>query len=169
MTPEEFEQAIFKIMDPVSTMTLATCRDNSPWATDVYFAAEGFNLVFFSSPNSRHCRNLAVNPACSATIHPVADAWQEIKGLQIEGEAEPISGMSGKATALAAYLQKFPFAHGLLANPAETVRSINKAALYVLRPSRILYLDNSLGFGARHCADIVDGRIKGLPVKEKSN
>jgi len=33
-------------------MTLATCAEGLPWATDVYFAPDGFDLVFLSSPRA---------------------------------------------------------------------------------------------------------------------
>ena len=168
MTPDGFEATVMQLMATVSTMTLATCAGGTPWATDVYFAADGFNLVFFSSPRSRHCRNLGINPSCAATVHPPAASWREIKGLQIEGSAEPLSHLADQAQGLAAYLHKFPFARDLLAHPTETVKSLHKASLYVLRPSRLHYLDNSLGFGTRYWASIKEGRIIDAPQLEKS-
>jgi uncharacterized protein YhbP (UPF0306 family) len=168
MTPEQFDSALRQIMDEVAVMTLATCAAGSPWASDVYFAADGFDLVFFSSPSSRHCRNLAANPACAGTIHPQARSWREIKGLQMEGIAEPLSSMGGKARGLAAYLRKFPFARELLIAPTASARAFNKATLHVFRPSRILYLDNSLSVGVRHCVRLKDGRMDGLSVLERN-
>ncbi len=168
MTPDGFETAVTQIMATVSTMTLATCEGGMPWATDVYFAADGFDLIFFSSPNSRHCRNLALNPRCAATVHPPADSWQEIKGLQIEGSAEPLSHLGDKARGLAAYLHKFPFARELIAHPTETIKSLHKASLYVLRPTRLHYLDNALGFGTRYCVSVEAGCIIAAPQLEKS-
>ena len=167
MTPEEFEQVTRQITDHVSTMTLATCDGGIPWATDVYFAADGFNFIFFSSPSSRHCRNLAANPVCAVTIHPNVTSWREIKGIQMEGTAGPVATVLDKARGLAAYLQKFPFAGELLGNTTATVRAFSKAALYVFLPSRIFYLDNSQGFGTRHCVSMMDGSMDGLPEREK--
>jgi uncharacterized protein YhbP (UPF0306 family) len=168
MTPEQFDGALRQIMDEVAAMTLATCAAGIPWATDVYFAADGFDLVFFSSPSSRHCRNLVANPACAATVHPQATSWREIKGLQMEGIAEPIDSVGGKARGLAAYLRKFPFARELLVEPNASARAFNKAVLHVFRPSRILYLDNALNVGARHCVRLKDGCMDGLPLLERN-
>ncbi len=167
MTPEAFGEAAKRIIDGVAAMTLATCDGGVPWAADVYFAGDDFELIFFSSPSSRHCCNLAANPACAATIHPTANSWREIKGLQIEGVAEPAATVGSKARGLAAYLGKFPFARELIANPNATTHTFNKATMYVLRPSRILYVDNSLGFGTRYCIRLLDGRIQGPPEQEK--
>ena len=166
MRLEEFSLATRSLLDGVTTMTLATCDGGVPWATDVYFAADGFDLVFFSSPASRHCRNLAASPLCAATIHPAVNAWREIKGLQMEGSAGPLTNLGGTARGLAAYLAKFPFAGELLANPGETARRVNSAMLYAFRPTRILLLDNALGFGTRHGMGLVDGQLQGCPERD---
>ncbi|TBR26906.1 MAG: hypothetical protein EPO10_20850, partial [Reyranella sp.] len=87
MTSEEFEAATGALLREVAPMTLATCADNVPWASDVYFASSGFDLVFFSSLDSRHCRNLVINPVCAASVHAPVATWRDIRGLQMEGVA----------------------------------------------------------------------------------
>lgn len=166
MRADAFEAAARRLFDEVAVMTLATCTDATPWATDVYFAPDGFDLVFLSSPRSRHSRNLAINPACAATIHPLVKSWREIRGLQIEGEVRPPAGTIAKARALAAYLSKFPFARDLIAHPAETAGAFANATLHVLRPSRLRYLDNTLGIGTRWSLRLVDGQAVGPPELE---
>jgi uncharacterized protein YhbP (UPF0306 family) len=166
MQTDAFEASARRLFDEVAVMTLATCTDATPWATDVYFAADGFDLVFLSSPRSRHSRNLAINPACAATIHPLVKSWREIRGLQIKGEVRPPEGTVAKARALAAYLSKFPFARDLIAHPAETAGAFANATLLVLRPSRLRYLDNALGVGARWSLRLVDGQAVGPPELE---
>jgi uncharacterized protein YhbP (UPF0306 family) len=163
VTPEAFEAAVRGLLDGVSTLTLATCAEGLPWATDVYFAAEGYDLVFFSSPDSRHGRNLAANARCAGTVHPLASQWRDIRGLQIEGWAAPILDPEERARALAAYLAKFPFARPLLADPAATGGKAAGTLLYRLRPERVLYLDNSLGFGARFGVRLQEGVRAGPP------
>jgi len=168
MTLEEFLEAVHRLLNEVNTMTLATCVEGIPWATDVYFAPDGFDLVFWSSPNSRHCRNLDINPRGAATIHPVVASWQEIQGLQIEGVRRPVEGVVAKARASAAYFRKFPFARALLADPRGATSTLIKATAQILQPSRILYLDNTLGFGTRFALSLQDGSPVGLPKREQS-
>ncbi|SKA31696.1 hypothetical protein SAMN02745126_05100 [Enhydrobacter aerosaccus] len=148
-------------------MTLATCADNVPWASDVYFAASGFDLVFFSSLDSRHCRNLAVNPTCAVTVHAPVATWRNIRGLQMEGVAGLAATAGEKASALATYLDKFSFARDLMANPVSTVRTVFRAHAHVFRPARIRYLDNRLGIGARFSIDLADGTPVWPPRQEK--
>jgi uncharacterized protein YhbP (UPF0306 family) len=166
MELEAFTRAVRDILGAVPAMTLATCADGKPWATDVYFAPRGFDLVFFSSPASRHCRNLAVSEACAVTIHPQVATWREIRGLQMEGRAGPTDGLAQKASAMAAYLAKFPFVKDLLADPGDATRKMAKVAPHVFTPSRIRYLDNALGFGARFVVDLADGAPLDPPVRE---
>jgi hypothetical protein len=166
MKLEEFEAAVYRIMAEVTTMTLATCAGGIPWATDVYFSPDGFDLIFFSSPDSRHCRNLAVNPVGAVTIHPGAASWRDIRGLQMEGACEPVASVGGKARAYSAYFRKFPFARALISNPEDAANTFSKATAHLLRPSRILYLDNSLGFGTRWCLRLANGRPAGPPEQE---
>jgi uncharacterized protein len=166
-TLEEFEQAAQRLLGEVAAMTLATCAGGAPWATDVYFAPDGFDLVFFSSPRSRHCRNLAANSACAATVHPLAESWREIRGLQMEGEARLVEGMVSKARAMAAFVAKFPFSRDLIAHPGEAAGAFFRAEAHVLRPSRILYLDNTVGIGTRFTLLLADGKPAGPPHREE--
>ncbi|WP_300159506.1 pyridoxamine 5'-phosphate oxidase family protein [Solidesulfovibrio sp.] len=170
MELEAFARAARELLDAVPAMTLATCApgpDGAPWATDVYFAPHGWELVFFSSPASRHCRNLAAAPACAATVHPQASSWRDIRGLQMEGRAGPVTGLAAKAAATAAYLAKFPFVKDLLTAPGETAGKLAKVSAHVFVPERIRYIDNSLGFGTRFSLRLADGRPAGPPEREE--
>jgi len=87
----------------------------------------------------------------------------------MEGVAEPVSSQGEKAQGLVAYLDKFPFARELFANPTETISTIDKATMYVMRPSHILLLDNALGFGSRYGIRVMEGCAVGPPERVKSD
>ncbi len=159
MTLEVFERSARALLDGVPALTLATCAAGIPWATDVYFAAAGYELIFFSSPASRHCRNLAENPQCAVTVHPEAATWREIRGLQMEGTAARLDASAAQADATAAYLAKFPYAKALMSD-------MRTVAAHVFRPTRIRYLDNALGLGMRYALRLVDGAPSGEPERE---
>ena len=165
MAPDSFEKIVMALMESVSTTTLATCRQNTPRATDVYFANEKLDLVFFSSPDAEHSRNLAANGNCSATIHPVVSGWKEIKGIRVDGVALPVDDAAFKTRAQEAYLKKFPFAAQFLSPPARAAQSTSAVMLYVLRVSGLTYIDNSLGFGTKYFAEIISGEMAGNPQK----
>lgn len=169
MTSEEFEAATGSLFREVAPMTLATCAGNVPWASDVYFALSGLDLIFFSSPCSRHCRNLVANPVCAVSVRAPVATWRDIRGLQMEGVAGRADTVSEKAAAIAAYVAKFPFARDLLADPAGMVRSAFRAQAHIFRPTRIRYLDNRRGIGVRYSVGIVDGKAVWPPRREMTD
>ena len=169
MTPEAFEAAVRTLFAEVAAMTLATCAGDRPWASDVYFVADGWKLVFFSSPASRHGRNLAANPACAATIHPVVASWRDIHGLQLEGRGEPVEGLIAMARAAAVYCGKFPFAKALLEAPGETTAKMTRVRPHVFVPTAVRLTDNRQGFGTRFLLRLRDGRPMGPPERETGN
>jgi uncharacterized protein len=136
-----------------NTMTLATTNaDNAPQAAAVFYAAdEALNLVFVSSPNSRHSQNLAQRPHVAVTIQSDNQAWQVIQGLQIEGTAHMIEGAADLARAVRVYAGRFEFLRGLLggdtSGPAGLRGPLASSRFYVLRPTWIRLIDNTQGFG----------------------
>jgi uncharacterized protein YhbP (UPF0306 family) len=170
MTREKLERIVVQYMDSMTTMTLAGSMDEKPWAAAVYYARRVFDLIFFSSPSSRHSMIFGHNPRAAATIHGDYKGWQEIKGLQMEGEIKLISGATARAKALATYLKRYPFVREFLSDSAGVSLSMAKKVagveLYNFRPERIFYMDNSYGFGNRWKLEIRNGQIAGDPVKE---
>lgn len=136
-----------------STMTLATSgADSAPQAAAVFYAAdEALNLVFVSSPNSRHSLNLAQRPRVAATIQADNQAWQAIRGLQIEGAAHKVDGAAELAQAVKIYAGRFDFLRSLLdgetGGPAALRGPLASSRFYILRPAWIRLIDNTQGFG----------------------
>lgn len=137
-------------------MTLATVGpDGAPQAAAVFYAAdEGFNLYFLSSPTSRHSQNLARQPAVAATIQADGQAWQSIRGLQIEGTACQVEDVRELAHAAHVYAGRFEFLKGLLGvadagGPAVLRGPVASSRFYVLRPTWLRLIDNTRGFGQK--------------------
>src|SRR5512139_3948850 len=107
MTRQDLEQTVIQYMDAFTTMTLACCIQQRPWAADVFYVRQGFDLIFFSSPSSRHATAFSANPIVAATIHGDYRGWKEIKGLQMEGQVERMTGAKARTRALAAYLRRY--------------------------------------------------------------
>ena len=132
-------------------MTLATQGSEGPWAAALFYARDGDDLVFLSSPASRHCRDLALQPRCAATIQSEADDWRAIQGIQINGEA---SELKAEALAIAQqrYAERFPFVRPGLA-PAAIALALARVRWYRLRIARLYFIDNERGFGKREQFD----------------
>ena len=50
-----------------NVMSLATSNNDGMWAAAVFYASDGFELYFLSSPKTRHAINIDANAAVCAT------------------------------------------------------------------------------------------------------
>lgn len=132
-------------------MTLATQGDAGPWAAAVFYAVHGDDLVFLSSPKTRHCSDLAHDARCAATIQAQPEDWRSIQGIQIEGRAYELHGAELDG-AREAYAERFPFVRPAGA-PAAIVAALARVRWYRLRIARLWFIDNARGFGDRRRFD----------------
>jgi len=169
MTTEELENIITGYLDSFTTMTVACSGEDLPWAAAVYYARQGLDLVFFSSPSSRHASLLEHNPEAAATIHGDYRGWKEIKGLQLEGRVERITSTVARTRALSAYVRRHPFVSEFLSDPLSmgvaVARKVSRVELYVFQPRTIWYIDNEAGFGKRWRLEVEHGRGVGKPTQ----
>lgn len=169
MTREEMISTVNEFMDSLNTMNLSCSVEDKPWAAAVYFARQGYDLVFFSSPSSRHSLCFEKNNRAAATIHGEYQSWKEIKGIQMEGRVERISGMAAIAGATATYLKRFPFVKDFFSDPSSIATGMSgkmaDVALYVFRTESIYFMSNEVDFGVRWKISIHNGQPVGDPVQ----
>ncbi len=136
------ELAIPSELLAVSTLTLATVGpDGRPEAAPVYFAADRrIHCYFFSSPDSRHSRNLILEPRAAAALYPECFGWEEIRGVQMRGLVRALTPGAGWDHAWRLYLDKFPFVE-------EMADEVQRNKLYVFEPDWVRLVDNRRGFG----------------------
>jgi uncharacterized protein len=148
---EDLRQQVLDYLKNHNTMTLATCHGEVPWAATVFFASDGLRLYFFSSPDSRHCQNLAANGRVAVTVQEDYKDWRKIKGIQLEGRVELVDGLGAKAKAMAVYAFKFPEVIKLFTDPTKGAlhRAFLKVKFYCVVPEKLFFIDNEQGFGKR--------------------
>lgn len=129
-------------------MTLATHGADGPWAAAVFYASDGCDLVFLSSPTSRHGLNLAQDARCAATIQEDYREWAQIKGIQLEGRVRELQGEEERR-AQKLYGDKFPIVGPLTHVPPAIVKALAKVRWFRLVPQRLYFIDNSKVFGHR--------------------
>ena len=134
-------------------MTLATHGADGPWAAAVFYASEGRRLIFLSSPDSRHCNNLAQDSRCAASIQEDTGDWRQIKGIQLEGRVRALEGEE-LDHARRVYAQKFPIVGPLAQAPPALVKALARVRWYLLHPARLYFIDNSQGFAHREQVDL---------------
>lgn len=136
-----------------NTASLATQKDGIPHAATVFYINMGFDLYFISSPSSRHGENLSLNPRVSATINEDYFNWLTIKGIQLEGMVENMGGILKNLPIARAYVKKFPDVTDFILSPERLgqaiAQKVAKVKFHKLKPTRILFINNELGFGHR--------------------
>jgi uncharacterized protein YhbP (UPF0306 family) len=138
-------------------MTLATHSAEGPWAAALFYASDGSDLLFLSSPASRHGRDLARDAHCAATIQSQESDWARIRGVQLQGQAQPLEG-EALARGQRLYAQKFPLVAPLGRMPAAIAAALARVRCYRLTPQRLWFIDNTRGFG--HRDEIVPGSAR---------
>jgi len=148
---DSLKQQILSYLEAHNTMTLATSSGDIPWAATVFFASDDLRLYFFSSPDSRHCQNLAANPRVAVTVQEDYKDWRDIKGIQLEGRITAVDSVLEKAKAMTVYARKYPAAIKLFTNPTSGVfyKAFLKVKFYCVVPERVFFIDNDQGFGKR--------------------
>jgi len=154
--PVTLPQPVADYLAAHHVMTLATQGADGPWAAAVFYASDGCSLVFLSSPNTRHCRNLVLDARCAATIQEDYSDWAEIKGIQLEGRVTELQG-NEERSAQTLYGEKFPIASPLANVPPAIVKALARVRWFRLVPERFHFIDNSKGFGHRDEIDLERG------------
>ncbi len=135
-------------------LTLATTCDGLPQAAALFYVADTRGEIYFlSAPQSRHSQNLQRDDRVAVTIHGEPAHWRDIRGLQIEGKAQPVTNRREREEALQRYLVRFP---ELLDEPqpddavGRTMQAaLRQATLYRVEPTWIRWIDNAQGFGQK--------------------
>jgi uncharacterized protein YhbP (UPF0306 family) len=128
--------------------TLATSGSDGPWASAVFYVNDGLDLLFLSSPKSRHMRNIASSGAAAAAVEEDYSDWREIQGVQLEGTVRTLIGPDALA-ARKAYELKFPIAQRNDATPAAIAKALDRAGWYLLQVRRAYFLCNREQFAKR--------------------
>ena len=143
----ELPPPVARYLSAHHVMTLAAQGADGPWAAAVFYASDDHDLIFLSSPTSRHARQLALDARCAATIHSEVTDWRSIQGVQLEGRVHSLAE-GERARAMQVYGEKFPFVRPAVAAPA-IVQALARVHWYRLRIARLYFLDNAQGFGQR--------------------
>jgi uncharacterized protein len=132
-----------------NTLTVATAGPTGPWAAALFYVNDAFVLYWLSDPASRHSLNVAHNPHAAITIHEDYRDWRVIQGLQMEGTVEQLGPPRSVEGPMQMYAAKYPFLGDRRHPRPALAPALESARVYRFTPSRVLFLDNTRGFGRR--------------------
>lgn len=134
-------------LDAHHVLTLATLLDGEAHAASLFYARDGLDLFWTSDAETRHSQALDTHERVSASVAPDYRDFKVIRGLQIEGTAARLTAEPDLARARACMEARYAFLRDLAAGPPPLRAAYAKAGFYVLRPERIVFIDNTKGFG----------------------
>ena len=155
---EQLRKLAGNLIEGQSTMTLATAQENAAWAAPVYYVFFRSGFYFFSDPESRHIRESLAGCQASSAIHSEASSWKDIRGIQMSGSIDRVTGKLESVETIGKYLKKFGFTKDFFSKDQppdmDAFAKRFNVRLYKFNPSLTYYLDNSIGFGFRAEVDI---------------
>src|ERR687888_502027 len=129
-----------RLLDAAPLCALATIASNGrAYINTMYFArADPWDLIWISSPDSRHSRNIRERGTAAIAVFHSHQRWGgKDRGIQVFGRARELRGAEARK-ALRTYGARF--AHD------ETI--LGRYAVYRLRPTRLkLFDERELGSG----------------------
>jgi len=143
---DDLTQRIVAFLNLHHVMSLATVGPQGPHAANLFYTRDGMSLLWVSDPDSRHSRDIAVNPQVAATVAPDYADFADIRGVQIHGTAREETAAE-RARLLALIEQRYPFLRQLAAAPPALRAAYAQIAVYRLTPRSIVLIDNTKGFG----------------------
>ena len=153
LSKEELRSRTRRLLSEQTTMTIATSGETGPWAAPVYYVSIGYNLYFFSSPNSRHIMDSQNSKQTAAVIFVESQKWKDIRGVQIAGTIQPLSPGIEAAKAVSAYEKKFSFIREFFeSRQALDLNGFSEkfdVRFYRFTADTIFYLDNRVDFSFR--------------------
>jgi uncharacterized protein YhbP (UPF0306 family) len=152
-TEAELRSLAAELIQKQSVVTLATSAKDQAWAAPVYYVYHKSGFCFFSDPGTRHVSEALEGGQASASVHAPSFDWREIRGLQMSGRVEHVSGKIEALGIIGAYLKKFSFIEEFF-TPGNDLdmaafESRFRVKLYKFTPSLAYYLDNKIRFGFR--------------------
>jgi uncharacterized protein len=130
-----------RIMDFISAQTVLTLcvqTDDGPWCAPCFYAfdAETMAVIFRSSPETRHVRNLSTGSAVAGSILPDRPVAGRLRGIQFTGRIWQPEGAALERLA-GIYHARHPL--------ARTVAGLQ----WFIALQSVKMTDNTLGFGKK--------------------
>jgi len=151
----DLSHRIGAFLDAHHVLSLATLGPSGPHATNLFYARDGLELVWLSDPDTQHSRNIVAAPQVAATVAPDYSDFAVIRGVQIMGVARRIEAVDDRGRLLALLEARYAFLGELAEVPQKLRDAYARTAVYRLQPSRMVWIDNTQGFGHKETLDLL--------------
>ncbi len=138
---------ITAFLDAHHVMSLATVGGDGPHAANLFYARDGYALIWVSDPTSRHSRHIEERGGVAVTIARDCCDFPDVQGLQVRGRASRIAHSQEEARARARLEARYPFLQRL--SEGKLRNAYERAQLYRLEPECIVLIENQSDFGSK--------------------
>ena len=134
--------SIRALLQSQSTLVLATAgEDGLARSTPLFYLADdALRLYWFSSRSSLHSKHCARNPEATVAVFIPTSAWQNIKGVQMQGRISIVKDRARRQSIVRDYAERFQLGNLF-------TLALRRSALYCFVPAWVRYLHNSRHFG----------------------
>jgi hypothetical protein len=150
----ELKSAIVDELHRHTVMTLALAAATGPHAVSLMYACNELDIHWLSDPKTRHSTILASNPRAAITVAAQSADFQNIRGLQIEGNAQRLVTAEEESAAFDLLLARYSFLKKF--GIGKLARHLHVAAVYRFRPTRMTLIDNQRRFGFKQTLQLPD-------------
>ena len=132
------DQKFIDFIEEHHVLTLSTSKDNQAYNANCFYVylPESKMFVFTSDKDTRHGKEMILNPKVAANIVLETKSVGKIQGLQIMGRVEELQNEDLKL-GKKAYLKKYPYA------------VLKLETMWGLKVNFLKLTDNRLGFGKK--------------------
>jgi general stress protein 26 len=100
MIANKLNTIAFELLTKSSYLTLGIIDSQGVWCSPLWFAYEHGNLYFVSSIESRHAKAINYNPKVSVSIFSNPTDVEDVKGIQMTGICETVTGINNIRSAI---------------------------------------------------------------------
>jgi uncharacterized protein YhbP (UPF0306 family) len=142
ISKDELRKLILDYLSLNKRMSLATSKDDVPWAATVLYAYDGdLNIYFLSKIETRKVQNLLTNSKVAATINEVTGGIGKVRGIQLEGECRMVGRLEA-ARVYALFLKKYFWLKDYIPSAKQMFSKAIRDRLFKITPQKIYYLDD---------------------------
>ncbi|HET8569435.1 MAG TPA: pyridoxamine 5'-phosphate oxidase family protein [Candidatus Limnocylindria bacterium] len=133
VAPERLQRIARRLLDASTLCALATVGPRGrAHVNTMYFARDGYDLIWISAPDSAHSRHIRANASAAVAVYDSRQRWgRPDRGVQVFGRARELGGRAAR-DAGAVYARRFR---------ADAEDLLARFRAYRLRPSRLKLFD----------------------------
>jgi len=132
----DIPQRVLDYLSSSKTVTLATASpDAVPHASTFMYVNDGLSLYIWARGGSATARHVRRNPHVSFAIDEYVEDWNKAKGIQGNGECEPVSAGDEMGQVIGLFAEKFP-------SPSSGASTAN-ISFFKIKPTKLQFIDNT--------------------------